>query len=143
MIYTGQTYKEGNKPSRQYDEVWNIMRYPTKGIALPSVHHPELAPSELLYRRYLELKEVGEWGPKAFKEIYVPEYIRQMAASREAGDSLNYLFKNRGSGKDILLLCSCADESTCHRSIVSGLLDTKGEYYGMYKEALAKYKSGK
>lgn len=141
MIYTGQTYREGNKPTRSYDEVWNIMRYPTKGIALQAAHHPELAPSERLYRRFLDLKEAGDWGPRAFREIYVPEFIRQMAADRKAGDSLNYLFRNRAeAGKSILLLCSCADESLCHRSIVAGLLDTEGEYYGMYREALAEHR---
>ena len=141
MIYTGQTYREGNKPSRHYDEMWSIMRSPTKGLKNPTIHHPELAPSKILFERFLQLKEVGDWCPRAFKEIYVPEYIRQVANDEKARATLNYLWQmNKEGQKDIILLCSCVDEETCHRSIVKGLLDLSGEYFQMYKEKYAEYR---
>lgn len=134
MIYTGQTHKEGNKPSRRYDEMWSIMRYPTQGLACTTIHHPELAPSPKLFDTFRELQAAKNWNPETFRSIYVPTYIREIAENKKARASLNYLYQNKDSGREIILLCSCAKEELCHRSIVYGLLDISGEYFSMYKE---------
>ena len=154
MIYLGQTYAEGNKPSRHYDEAWSIMLYPTRGLKHPPQHHPELAPSKGLYSETRRLMDEGAWGLEAFKDIYVPRYIAEHRGSARFKDAMNYLFK-MAAERNIILMCSCADGSLCHRSIVGGLLDGAlsaagrpglvdgappegGEYYRMWKARAGK-----
>lgn len=140
MLYIGQTYKELNAPTRKYDEFWNIMRYPTKGTKLQAEHHPELAPSRELFNKYRELKEKGLWNEHTFKTLYLPDYIQGIVENPKARESLNYLVRNMNN-KDIILLCSCANENTCHRSIVMHMVmgacspqnDTDKWFYNLYQ----------
>ena len=121
MIYTGQTYTEGNKPSRHYDEMWNIMLYPTQGLQFVTSHHPELAPSQDIYNHYQELKKCGQWTQWSFENWYVPAFLKEIASRPSAVQSLNYLFNHRFD-KEIILLCACPKDSMCHRSIIRGML---------------------
>ncbi len=107
-------------------------------------HMPLLSPSPALFHKYLSLRDAGQWGKDSFKEIYVPQFLRELAEDRSAVDMLNGLYR-RSRTETIVLACFCPDESLCHRSIVAGLLQGAGaevrtetgtdysEYYGLFK----------
>ena len=122
MLYTGQTHAELNAPSRNYDEMWVIMRFPTKKTKIEGAWHPELAPSADLFSLFQQLKTEGKWNSGAFETIYTPAFLRELAARPDAQRSLGYLFDKMQTG-DIILLCSCYQESMCHRQIVRKLLE--------------------
>jgi uncharacterized protein YeaO (DUF488 family) len=121
MVRIGNPYKMQSAPTCNYSEIWNIMRYPvTANISMQL--HRELAPSQELYFMFKRLKDMGAWNAKTFRELYVPIYLQEMKDSREARDSLNYLYK-RAQDSDICVCCTCYDENLCHRSIVQGLVN--------------------
>lgn len=123
-----------------FHEVWAIvrsMRSPIAGVTQVS----ELSPSLDLFWKYRKLENSGNWNKKTFDEIYVPQFISELKTSRAAIDKLRYLRDSDKVGKKICLLCFCADETLCHRSIVAGLLqavgsdvvlDTANNYAGYY-----------
>lgn len=106
-----------------YDEVWAIVR----SLKIPGrmKHVPELSPSWGLFKKYLELRDAGNWNTDTFQKIYVPVFIREMQAA-EARRKLAELAGLDKQGKNICLACFCPDEATCHRSIVAGILQSKG-----------------
>lgn len=109
----------------QFDEVWAIVRslsHPISGVKQVAA----LSPSTDLFHKYLNKKNVGEWGEKAFREMYVPQFISEMKESAKAMSKLAELFDADKNGKKILLLCFCSDESLCHRSIIAGFLQGAG-----------------
>ena len=159
MLFIGNTYKVGNEPHRTYDEVWNIMRFPTKGLRMEMDWHVELAPSRELFFDYKTLKDRNLWTKELFEDWYVPRYIEEIKHNGKAKKALNYLYLN-SIQKDIILCCSCYDEELCHRWIVKNLvLETyvrrgilpegirppKTTYYNMYlsKESLLLTKDSK
>ena len=121
MIYTGQSYKEGNKPSRKYDEMWTVMCSPTKGLKKRTENHPELAPSPELFQQFLSAKRKGGDIKLFFQNEFEDTFLHELAEREEARKSFEYLFNNRNN-KDIILMCSCAKDSICHRSILRGIL---------------------
>jgi uncharacterized protein YeaO (DUF488 family) len=140
MLYTGQTHRELNKPSRHYDETWVIMRYPTRNTKITGEWHPELAPSQSLFSLFTKLQDDGKWNKIAFDTIYTPAFIRELAANKQAQASLNYLYAATQT-KDIILLCSCYNETLCHRSIIQKLIEGAGavmnnqpDPYGLYDQ---------
>lgn len=129
-----------------YDEVWAIvwsLKHPGK-----MKHVPELSPSWGLFRRYLDLRNTGRWNTEAFQGIYVPTFLKEMqtAAARKKLNELVWLDRQ---GRHIALACFCSDETTCHRSIVAGILQhvgiqlqgVKGDYsqYGRQYEQLTRH----
>lgn len=108
----------------QFDEVWAIVRY-YRGKSDWITHVPELSPSQLLVARYSKLKLAGEWNKSSFDEKYLPVFLREMKAPA-ARNKLNELYRADKAGKRIALVCFCADESLCHRSIIAGFLQGVG-----------------
>lgn len=122
-----------------YDEVWAIVR----SLKNPGQmkHVPGLSPSWGLFKKYLELRDAGDWNTDTFQKIYVPVFIKDMrtaAARRELAE----LIRLDSQGKHICLACFCNDETTCHRSIIAGILQSIGitvngvkKDYSMYGKA--------
>lgn len=106
-----------------YDEVWAIVR----SLKNPGQmkHVPELSPSWRLFKRYLGLRNAGDWNTGTFQKIYVPVFLKEMQ-SVAARRKLTELIELDRQGKRICLACFCPDETTCHRSIVAGILQNKG-----------------
>lgn len=126
-----------------YDETWAIVR----SLKNPGKmkHVPELSPSWALFKKYLRLRNAGQWNADTFKSIYVPTFLKEMAGM-EAQRKLSELIELDKQGKRICMACFCRDEALCHRSIIAGIVQSagiqvqgvKGDYseYGRYKEIL-------
>ena len=115
-----------NFDKENYDEAWLTVRavkHPVEGTK----HVPTLSPSWELFRRYRELLDKDQWDAQSFREVFVPEFIREIYAYREKiFPLLNELYKKDQNEKCIALICFCADEALCHRSILAGLLQGAG-----------------
>ena len=106
-----------------YDEVWAIVRSLKNPGNLK--HVPELSPSWKLFRRYLDLQNTGRWNAEAFQDSYVPTFLKEMQTAM-VRKKINELVCKDRHGKSIALVCFCPDESTCHRSIIAGILQYVG-----------------
>lgn len=106
-----------------YDETWAIVR----SLKNPGKmkHVPELSPSWALFKKYLRLREAGQWNTDMFKSIYVPTFLKEMAGM-EAQRKLSELIELDKQGKRICMACFCRDEALCHRSIIAGILQHMG-----------------
>ncbi len=107
----------------KYDEVWAIVRSLKNPGRMQQV--PELSPSWALFKRYLGLRDAGQWNTDTFQKIYVPVFLKEMQ-SIAARRKLTELIELDRQGKRICLACFCPNEATCHRSIVAGILQSKG-----------------
>lgn len=131
------------------DETWMIVRSLKKPIN-GTVQVKELSPSYHLFCEYLRLRSSGIWNERSFKELYVPTFLKEITSSQAAHDRLNELFVKSRRGKNIGLVCFCADEALCHRSIIGGLLSgvgvevrtTTGSDYGVYYKMYKAQRSG-
>lgn len=106
------------------DEAFAIvrsMRNPSEWLRQMDV----LSPSRDLFFEYRRLEREGRWDADAFRNVYVPRFLREMR-SPEARDALNQLYAADRSGRSIALACFCRDERLCHRSVVAGLLQGAG-----------------
>lgn len=106
-----------------YDEIWAIVR----SLKNPGKmkHVPELSPSWALFKKYLRLRDAGQWNADSFKSVYVPTFLKEMAGT-EAQRKLSELIELDRQGKRICLACFCRDEALCHRSIIAGILQGRG-----------------
>ena len=126
-----------------YDETWAIVRSLKNPGKMRRV--PELSPSWALFKKYLRLRDAGQWNADTFKSIYVPTFLKEMAGM-EAQRNLSELIELDKQGKRICMACFCRDEALCHRSIIAGIVQSagihvqgvKGDYsdYCRYKEIL-------
>lgn len=142
-----------------YDEIWFIMRsvkqFQTQIDKYANVYHvPNLSPSYKLFSSYLTAKEIGKWNQENFDKTYVPKFLWEIH-EKEPRRDLNLLFYKSKAGKKILVICSCSDETLCHRSIVGGLMLGVGadvisstgniqdylHFYTKYKEIKPNYNS--
>lgn len=121
-----------------YDENWLIVRKPDE-IPAFAKHEPLLSPSPELFRKYREAFHAGLFGQEFFAQVYVPQFLKELAENAEAMAVLKSLVKESTS-KDILLACYCENESLCHRSIIAGVLlgmgaeiDTNLKYQRYYE----------
>ena len=126
---------------------WLIVRS-ANDISEWMIHVPALSPSKNLFFKYLNLKEKGQWGRKAFEEIYVPIFLKDIKSNMDnSKNMLNQVYKMDKNGIDITMACFCPFESLCHRCIIAGLLMGVGcnvdvmvkdndyiKYYEMYKK---------
>ena len=106
-----------------FDEVWAIvhsLKYPGK-----MKHVPELSPSWNLFKQYLALRDAGQWNKSAFEKIYVPVFIQEMQSTAARRKLLELMELDR-QGKRICLAYFCPDETTCHRSVIAGILQYAG-----------------
>ena len=114
MLYSGSF---NDIDCGKYDEIWLIVRSLKNMPYGNNIYHvPQLSPSPDLFHTYLSLKKAGKWDTKAFDEIYIPRFLNEMKSS-EALTYLNIL-SEKSKKKDILIVCYCSDERTCHRSLV-------------------------
>lgn len=107
------------------DETWAIVR----SMKQKSQHIKQvvdLSPSWDLFKKYRDMSEKGEWGKEEFENIFVPQFLNELDTNVEAKNLLNYLYRADRDKKIIGLVCYCNDESTCHRSIIAGLLHGVG-----------------
>lgn len=104
----------------KYDENWLIVRKPDE---IPEFvrHEPLLSPSPELFRKYREAYHAGEFNQDFFDQVYVPQFLKELADNKEALAVLHQLAQD-SQCKDILLACYCEEESMCHRSIIAGML---------------------
>lgn len=110
----------------EFDEVWAIVRS-LKNCPKWMQQVPELSPKLDLFFAYRQLANEGRWNYSAFQNMYVPKFMQGLADDRQAtADKLNYLWRQDKAGKKIALVCFCPDESTCHRSIIAGMLQGAG-----------------
>ena len=104
------------------DEIWLITR---SGNNIPGFKHIiELAPSEMLFRKYLTSwkgKPEHTWWEKYraqyFKQFQEPGFILKLALLYE---------KVMKQGLNIVLACFCEREKYCHRSLIASYLAKKG-----------------
>lgn len=104
------------------DEIWLIVRslksFPQANV--PVIHVPDLSPSWELFTEFQNKKKAGQWNKDTFENWYKPIFLNEMK-SIPAMTQLARLY-TEGFKKDILCICFCPDESTCHRSIIRELL---------------------
>ena len=119
-----------------YDEVWAVVR----SLKNPGKmkHVPELSPSWALFKKYLQLRDMGEWNADTFRSIYVPTFLKEMKGL-EAQRKLSELAGLDRQGKRICLACFCHDEALCHRSIIAGILQYRGIQIHGVKGDYSKY----
>lgn len=119
-----------------YDEVWAIVR----SLKNPGrmKHVPELSPSWDLFKKYLALRDAGKWNTKTFQDIYVPIFLKEMH-TKTAINKLNELVRLDRQRKHIALVCFCPDKTTCHRSIITGMLQNVGIQVQGVKNDYSKY----
>lgn len=120
---------------KKYDMVYLIVRSLT---ALKNSGNPVLSkgtqckilsPSDILFKKYLNLKKNGNWNIVAFENIYRPEFEAQINESQEAQLMLQNLAL---ADKQIALVCYCDSPFLCHRRIIGEMLENLGaevEYY--------------
>ena len=120
MIFIGniKDVKEG-----QYDQTFAIVRS-YKGKQGWIKQMSELSPSWDLFMKYRDLVDKNQWNRRAFQEIYVPQFLREMHEPL-GRESLNFIYR-LSKAQNIALICFCTDEDVCHRSIVAGLLQGVG-----------------
>lgn len=113
-----------------FDEVWAIVRSLKYGN--PKIRHvPELSPSWSLFTQYMRLREEGKWNEETFQKTYVPQFLKEMRGEKQQ-KLMNELFATK---KRICLVCFCAEEELCHRSIIGGMLQGAGlEVRGLIKD---------
>lgn len=146
MIYIGRV---GSVDASKFDECYAIvrsMKSPIEGFQQLAA----LSPSWELFKGYRRLVEARQWNRGSFERYYASTFLSEIKASPEARAWLNRLYQaSEQDGKKIALVCFCADETLCHRSIVGGMLQGAGanvvfasgamkdcsKYYSMYKAA--------
>lgn len=114
-----------NKDTEIYDEVGAIVRS-LKSRSAGIWQVTDLAPSSDLFREYQKLAREGNWNADTFSRIYVPRFLQELRQSQGAYKKFQYLCEQDWKGKHIKLVCFCADETLCHRSIIAGMLQGAG-----------------
>ena len=122
MVFAGNI-KDASYLVKNCDEVWAIVRsLKTKPYGVKQV--PELSPSWNLFKKYLSLRDSGNWNNESFMEIYVPQFLHEMkdpAAQAKIAELIE-----KGKNGKIAILCFCDNETMCHRSIIAGILQKEG-----------------
>lgn len=119
MIYTGTPENISDK----YDEIWFVVRRLKpfqKTERCVYKHVPDLAPSDKLLNWALAHKRNCTFSKKLFDCEYTPRYIEEIYSNPNALNLINYL---KTTDKCILLVCYCAREDICHRSILKKLIE--------------------
>jgi len=95
-----------------------VMRYWPRGIKKEraTLWLRELGPSAALIKRY----KAGELTWPAFVREYKAEFGNE--PRKEAFAELEKIIAENGK-KNVTLLCSCADEDTCHRGLLKKMLE--------------------
>ena len=136
MLTVG-SYQEMDQ--NKYDENWLIVRKPDDFLPEFVKHVPAYSPSPDLFQKYREACQKKMFDQKFFNEVYVPQFVKELAENPEARALLQTL-TDMSRGKNIMLACYCETETMCHRSIIAGILlgmgaeiSTEQEYLNYYK----------
>lgn len=65
-----------NVDHANYDEVWAIVRSLRNPGRMKQI--AELSPSWNLLKKYMQLLDAGQWNSAAFRDIYVPTFLKAM-----------------------------------------------------------------
>lgn len=125
MIYI-TSIRDRRLATGEFDEIWAIVRSNKKLSSTSKLLHvPGLSPSWDLFKQYRQLVESGNWNYDSFQKYYVPVFLKEM---QQPGSQnlLNRLVQMHNEGRSVALCCFCTDETLCHRSIIAGLLQTRG-----------------
>lgn len=124
MIGSENYYAIAHSLERQmgYDECWVIMRSAPKNMPSTLRHVSELAPSWDLFTWFLGHKRGGTWSKELFEKEYVPMYIRGLAYSPKGLAMFQELIRLARLGVNIAVVCTCYEESMCHRAILCGIM---------------------
>lgn len=109
--------------NNNYDQIWFIMRSlksMPKIAGVTTLHIPELSPSPELFKKYLCLRDSNNWNKDTFEKLYVPQFLAEMQGDIPA-EFLGRLY-TEGKYSNILLVCACKDDTTCHRKLVLSIL---------------------
>ncbi len=116
------------------DEIWFIVRKINQFQTLVNQTKKckwvtDLAPSQNLYSKYLQLKDSHIWNDITFLMQYVPTFIKEIKANPKALELIDELIE-LGEHKNIQLVCFCLNENLCHRSIIGGILMNRAKELG-------------
>lgn len=89
-------------------------------------HVPDLSPSRNLFWSYLGWKKQDCWNQETFDNVYKPVFLDEIKNNPAAGEWLDKIEQLDKAGKNIALLCFCADENLCHRVIIGEILQQRG-----------------
>ena len=120
-LYTG-SFRD-IKPE-EYDEVWICLRS-LKSMPknpLGNIKHVQvLSPSTGLWHDYLDWRNAGKWDHKTFRDLYSPRFLKEMLQPQAYGKLQELEMLTRT--KAVLVVCYCADESLCHRSLLKKIIN--------------------
>lgn len=105
----------------QCNERWLITHVEAKIEGFKWV--PELAPSQRLFKRYLD-----EWKG-TLVEDYWPKYVKafqEELKQKSKLDALRHLWHLSSEGVRVALFCYCQSPEHCHRSLVGDFLKEHG-----------------
>jgi uncharacterized protein YeaO (DUF488 family) len=124
-LYTSNP--QGLKNLMSETEVWQITR---SGNILPdAILVRELSPSLELFNTF-----ITEWKdkpPQTWWPYYEKKFLQELKGSEKL-NSLRLLYKELSKGKNIVLVCFCADHRYCHRRLVGEFM----KIYGVEVEEL-------
>lgn len=120
MIITGNLEDVKNVANNvlNVDEIWYIVRSlkPMQLIdGVVSKHIPLLSPSIELFYQKEQLRKKYQWTKNVFDISFKPKFVSEIKTNNEAVSLIKYLATTE---KRILLVCYCAREDMCHRSII-------------------------
>lgn len=125
MIYLSNT----RKFRKDCDENWLIVRsrksleIKNSPLLKETIWIPDLAPSQELFFEFKRVSSLGEFNQQWFNQVYVERFLNEMRNSQTNRLLLEWLAH---TDKKIQLVCFCENETTCHRSILGGILGNLG-----------------
>ena len=84
---------------------------------------PDLAPSQDLFFKFLDVKKSGQWNEAHFNGWYKKQFMQEMKSTK-AIKALSKLYEFKNSKYNVTVVCSCKDENMCHRSLIREIMDT-------------------
>ena len=100
----------------------NQLYYKNKGWYVT----PTLSPSPQLFKKYLDLRAIGNWNINSYNNIYVPEFKKQMKLDIPMRNDLNAVLALLKAGHDVAFMCYCQEDIMCHRYILGDAYEIRG-----------------
>lgn len=83
--------------------------------------------------------DLYKYGMKhGVNDKYKKRYLEQIKNDPEAQENLEYIRKQLKAGKNICLICFCADSKECHRGIIGTHFESMKQYNVDWQESLSK-----
>ncbi len=122
-VYPGNYYKEKDALAK-YAEVWICMRSAPKDIKDTFgniILMPDLSPSKDLFFWFRREKANGTWDQQKFDTVFAPRFLSEMLQPGPLA-TLQRL-EQESRAKPIAILCTCHEESLCHRSLIAKIVE--------------------